>query len=253
MNPGDTITGQLGEGVGGKTAERGETIWGDDVQSRDDARPTNDNFHGFISVPIGDLAVMQVVSTKVGAFNEGDVELVEILADHLLGELNRVGLEKELKDQAIRDPLTGLYNRRFLEKVLQKEEERVKRYGGAVALLMVDLDDFKRINDSYSHLIGDRVLRKISDVLSETVREADTLVRYGGDEFLIFLPEFEDRVENIVARIEEEVKRWNRRSDLIDEELSLTVGTTVWDSEENRDIEEALKEADNLMYERKEE
>ncbi|MBS3792218.1 diguanylate cyclase [Candidatus Bipolaricaulota bacterium] len=253
IKPDDTVTGQVGEGIGGKTAESGETIWGDDVQNRADARPTKDNFHGFISVPIGDIAVMQVVSTKVGAFNEGDVELVEILADHLLGELKRVGLEKELKDQAIRDPLTGLYNRRFLEKVLQKEEERVKRYGGAVALLMVDLDDFKRINDNYSHLIGDKVLQEVSDVLSKTMRGADTIVRYGGDEFLIFIPEFDDNLESIVERLEKEVKRWNQYSDLIDEELGLTVGTAVWDSPENRDIEESLKEADNWLYKRKEE
>ncbi|MBS3786809.1 diguanylate cyclase [Candidatus Bipolaricaulota bacterium] len=253
IDPDDTKTGQVGEGIGGVTAEREETIWGDDVQRRDDARPTNEDFHSFISVPIGDMAVMQVVSTKVGAFNEEDVELVEILADHLLGELKRVGLEEELKEQAIRDPLTGLYNRRFLKKILQKEEERVKRYGGAVALLMVDLDDFKRINDNYSHLVGDKVLRGVSGVLSDTVRGADTIVRYGGDEFLIFIPEFENNMESIIERIEKEVKRWNKRSDLIDEELDLTVGTAVWDSPEDRNIEDALKRADNRMYERKEE
>jgi len=247
----DTKAGKVGEGIGGKTAERGETIWGEDVQQRPDAQPTKDNFHGFISVPIGDMAVMQVVSTEMGSFNQGDVELVEILADHLLGELKRVGLEKDLKRQAIRDPLTGLYNRRFLEKVLNNEEERVKRYGGSVALLMVDLDDFKRINDKYSHLVGDKVLRNISKVLSDTVRDADTLVRYGGDEFLIFMPEFDDSIDNVVTRIEGRIHNWNSCSDLIEDELGLTVGTAIWDSPEKRDIEEALKEADDLMYERK--
>ena len=251
VDAGDTTTGMVGEGIGGKTAERRETLWGDDVQKRDDARPTKKSFHSFISVPIGNLAVMQVVSKEVGAFNEGDVELVEILADHLYGELKRVGLEKELKDQAIRDPLTGLYNRRFLDKVLKNEEERVKRYGGAVALLMIDLDDFKRINDNYSHLVGDKVLRKVSKVLSETVRGADTLVRYGGDEFLIFMPEFEDNINRIVRRIKREISKWNNCSGLIQEELELTIGTAVWNSPETRDIEEALKEADNAMYEHK--
>ncbi len=253
IEPDDIKEGRVGEGLGGKTAERGETIWGDDVQSRDDAQPTNDNFHGFISTPIGDMAVMQVVSTKVGAFKEEDVELVEILADHILGELKRVGLEKELKEQAFHDPLTGLYNRRFLDRVLRNEEDRVKRYGGAVGLLMIDLDDFKRINDNYSHLVGDKVLRKVSDILTETVRKADTLIRYGGDEFLIFLPEFKEGIETIEQRIEKEVRAWNSSSDLIDEKLGLTVGSAVWNSPKNRTLEEALKEADNRMYKNKEE
>jgi diguanylate cyclase (GGDEF)-like protein/PAS domain S-box-containing protein len=251
VDPEDTRIEQVGEGIGGMTAERGETIWGSDVQNRSEARPTSCDFHGFISVPIGNIAVIQVVSTRVGAFNEGDVEMVEILADHLLGELNRVGLEQELKDQAIKDPLTDLYNRRFLDKVLKNEEKRVKRYGGTVALLMIDLDDFKRINDNYSHLVGDEVLRKVSDVLSETVRDADTLVRYGGDEFLIFMPEFEDEIEGVVERIKGRIGEWNACSDLIEEELDLTVGTALWDSPERRDIEEALKEADQLMYSNK--
>jgi diguanylate cyclase (GGDEF)-like protein len=177
--------------------------------------------------------------------------MVEILADHLLGELDRVGLEQELKDQAIRDPLTNLYNRRFLDKVLENEENRVERYGGTVALLMIDLDDFKRINDDYSHLVGDEVLKRVSEVLSETVRDADTLVRYGGDEFLVFMPEFEDDIERVVERIKKKINDWNRCSDLIEEELGLTVGTALWNSPERRDIEEALKEADQLMYSKK--
>ncbi|MFB6290991.1 MAG: diguanylate cyclase [Candidatus Bipolaricaulia bacterium] len=253
VSPGDTRSGRVGEGVGGMTAKKGETIWGSDVQTRSDAKPTNEDFRGFISVPIGDIAVMQVVSTKVDAFSESDVELVEILAGHLLGELNRVGLEEELKEQAIKDPLTGLYNRRFLDKVLDSEQKRVKRYGGSVALLMIDLDDFKRINDNYSHIVGDEVLKKISELLKEMVREADTLVRYGGDEFLIFMPEFEVSVEKVVERIESRVKEWNRCSDLIEEEIELTVGTALWDSPRERTIEDALKEADDMMYYHKQE
>ncbi len=103
----ETASFKIGEGITGKTVERGETIWGDDLREYPEARPTNEEFKAFISTPIGKLGNLRIISRKVGSFDQQDVELVEILADHLREELKRVRLEEELRQQAIRDPLTG--------------------------------------------------------------------------------------------------------------------------------------------------
>ena len=98
-------------------------------------------------------------------------------------------LRKELREQAIRDPLTGLYNRRFLEESLCHEVARARRADSGLGLLMLDMDNFKNVNDSWGHLAGDGLLRQVSRLLTENVRAADVVCRWGGDEFVVVMPE----------------------------------------------------------------
>lgn len=93
-----------------------------------------------------------------------------------------------LSEASNRDGLTGVYNRRYLEQALAKEFARVKRYEGALSLIMVDIDHFKRVNDERGHLAGDEVIRRTAEILSSCIRESDTLGRYGGEEFAVLLP-----------------------------------------------------------------
>jgi diguanylate cyclase (GGDEF)-like protein/PAS domain S-box-containing protein len=97
-------------------------------------------------------------------------------------------LEQSLRDQALHDPLTSLYNRRYLDEVLQREFARAGRSRASIGIVMSDIDHFKRINDTFGHDCGDEVLRRVARTLSSHVREGDVVCRYGGEEFTIILP-----------------------------------------------------------------
>jgi len=93
-----------------------------------------------------------------------------------------------LCDLSLKDPLTGLANRRHFQAVLEREIDRVTRSGEAALLLMLDIDRFKQVNDTYGHLAGDKVLQNVASTLSNCIRPMDTLARYGGEEFAVVLP-----------------------------------------------------------------
>lgn len=115
-------------------------------------------------------------------------ELTQEFAERVASALANVSLRENLRVQSIRDVLTGLYNRRFLEEAMAIEEQRALREGSAVGLAMLDIDYFKRFNDTFGHDAGDALLREIGSFLRAQVREGDTACRYGGEEFTLILP-----------------------------------------------------------------
>jgi diguanylate cyclase (GGDEF)-like protein len=122
-------------------------------------------------------------------FDEGERDLFGYLAAQASVSLDNASLHETVQAQARTDPLTGLYNRRHLEAVLEAEIGRSHRFGSEVGVVMVDLDGFKPINDTYGHQDGDRVLIEVARLLKSMTREVDQLARYGGDEVAIVLPE----------------------------------------------------------------
>ena len=248
---GEPTSFKISEGVAGKTIKKGETVWLNDLRDHPEAKSPADRFRSIISTPIGDMGVLQVISEEVAGFDKQDVELTEILAGHLMEELSRVRLEKTLREQAILDPLTGLYNRRYFNETLQKEVQRCKRYDSQLAFIMIDVNRFKEINDRYSHQTGDETLKEIADLVKENVRSADTVVRYGGDEYLVMMPETDGEVDATVERLRSKLAKWNQQSNLLDFPLTLAMGVSHWSPDQDRGVENALKEADMKMYEDK--
>jgi len=239
---------RVGEGLAGKTLASGKTFWGP-VSQFPEAKPKDPRFTAVISVPIGDRGVLQVGETRPDAFSEEDVAIVEILARHIFEELRRVELEAELREQAIRDPLTGLYNRRFLDEVLRRELARAERYGHPLSLILIDIDNFKELNDRYGHLVGDEALKRVAKALRENIRRVDYIFRWGGDEFCVILPETNG------PGAKEVVRRFQEPFGILAEEpvIRLTLGYASWDpkKEPTPSVDDLFRRADQLLYEMK--
>jgi diguanylate cyclase (GGDEF)-like protein len=121
-------------------------------------------------------------------FTAPERELFDYLAEQAAVSIENVGLHETVERQAVTDELTGLFNRRRFQEAMTTEVERSKRFGQPVGLVLLDLDDFKTVNDTYGHQQGDLVLREVARVLRETSREIDEPARYGGEELAVVLP-----------------------------------------------------------------
>ena len=178
---------------------------------------------------------------------EGDQGMV--LEGIILDITERKGLEERLSELATLDPLTGQFNRRETERILQEELVRAERYGRQLAILWVDLDHFKRVNDSWGHAIGDQVLRTVSLRLADSIRTVDTLGRFGGEEFLVVLPEMSvdeacDTAERLRRRVASEPVQVAERQSL---EMTVSIGVAVY-PDHGRDADKLCNRADKAMY-----
>lgn len=135
------------------------------------------------------LGVLTLAASTPAAFSEADRSLLVSFATTTTAALQNAMLHAEVQKLALTDSLTGLYNRRGFFELAQHEIERARRFNRPLSIILVDLDDFKAINDTYGHALGDDVLRQFAARLRLAVREVDILGRYGGDEFIILLPE----------------------------------------------------------------
>lgn len=114
--------------------------------------------------------------------------VVRALADSMSLALSNIALREKLRTQSLRDPLTGLYNRRYMEDALERYINLAQRTGTPISVLMIDLDNFKRLNDDHGHAKGDAVLCDVAGQLVETLRPSDVIARYGGEELLVIMP-----------------------------------------------------------------
>ncbi len=139
---------------------------------------------------------LEVWSHAASAFSADDVATVSFVAEFAAGLIRR---RLEIEELIFVDQTTEIHNRRYFDEQLTRELERSKRTGHPMALLIIDLDDFKRINDTYGHAAGDSVLRQVAHVLLENARQVDIVARYGGEEFAVILPRITRETALVVA------------------------------------------------------
>ncbi|MDX5299559.1 MAG: biofilm regulation diguanylate cyclase SiaD [Gammaproteobacteria bacterium] len=155
-------------------------------------------------------------------------------------------LNESLKRAALEDDLTGLPNRPMLLEALRRETQRTQREGQPFSLIMLDVDHFKRINDRYGHDVGDQVLCEVAHTLQESLRDYDLCARWGGEEFLILLPETErEMAASIAERVRQHVQQLVIGGLAADEQITVSLGVTQYQAPESPDL--AINRADAAL------
>ena len=188
----------------------------------------------------------------VNSLSESKQQLAAAVAEQIALALSNLKLRETLRQQSVRDPLTGLYNRRFLEETLDRELSRLERKNLPLSLIMIDVDNFKNFNDTFGHEAGDAVLRDLGGVLQRYVRGSDIACRYGGEEFTVILPEADIDIGRQRAEMLREAVRELRL--LHDGKslgaVTLSLGVACF-PEHGRRREHLLQAADMALYEAK--
>jgi two-component system cell cycle response regulator len=211
------------------------------------------------SIDRGQYGVFLVRRTRdQERFGPADLEFAQAVITAAVAVIQRAQMVEStmadnarLEQLAQTDPLTQLLNRRALTERIAAEMERTLRYDSTMALLMIDLDHFKRVNDTYGHLVGDDVLRDVALLLSDTIRTADIVARYGGEEFLVLLPETDDAgAESFADRIRRAIETHPFASDSLPEPLRLTasIGVAVYPAARIESVEDLFARADAALY-----
>jgi diguanylate cyclase (GGDEF)-like protein len=203
----------------------------------------------FLSVPLVVqqelIGVLNLSHPGNQAFTEDHLRLLTLIAGQAAAILQRVLMYEEMARLAITDELTGLYNRRHFSNRLRDEITRAKRYEQPFSLLFLDLDNFKRINDAYGHVLGDRILSDLGRLLQKWARGSDLLARFGGEEFIAFLPMADSQqalaaAERLRATVEGHSFPRRKR-------LTVSVGVATY-PEDGETMEDLVKQADEALY-----
>jgi diguanylate cyclase (GGDEF)-like protein len=178
-------------GLWGRTLAGNKTLIENDVQACSEYVGFYRETRSRMCIPLVSfgqtLGVLMLESDKIGSFHEEDIESLEAVADICATAIQNAHYVERVKQLAYLDGLTGIFNRRFFELRVVEEIDRARRFHTGMAVLMVDIDQFKRLNDEFGHLLGDEVLRQVSSMFHAQLRKIDVVCRYGGEEFAILL------------------------------------------------------------------
>ena len=190
-----------------------------------------------------------VVPEDDRAFEPADLEIARLVAAHAQVAVQNAERYHQAKERAFVDDVTGVYNARYLFTALEHEIRRAERYGSSLALLFLDVDRFKLVNDQHGHLVGSRTLRRLAELLAGCIRQVDTLARYGGDEFTILLVDTGLEAGLAIAERIRAAVAENRFETRGKEPLSITVSIGVAAFPTHGTTPEALLDvADKAMY-----
>ena len=198
------------------------------------------------------MVYVECISSGIAAMVDANLRALQQMVELASIRIAGLNLRTILEHQSIRDSLTNLFNRRFMEIALDRELRRAVRHQKHLAVLMLDLDHFKLLNDTYGHEAGDVVLREIAGVMRQAVRSEDTVCRYGGEEFVAILPELGpeealSRAESI-RHLVSELRIYHRGESL--REVTISIGVAVY-PHNGESPEQILSLADRALYEAK--
>lgn len=238
----------IGEGLIGQVARTGEIVMVREVNQAS-LRPVLPGSGSAIALPVvcaeSLLGVLYVESPEPSEFTDEEVQLLRTVADLFAGALHNANNFQKAQEQAITDGLTGVKTHRYLMERLSEEWKRSTRSNRAFSLVLMDLDRFKFVNDFYGHLEGDVVLQRVGLILEQNCRRSDIVARYGGDEFVILMPE--TNVEQ-ARQIAGKLRSWVASDPLLrDKNITASFGISCFPMHGSTP-QELIQVADSSMY-----
>lgn len=186
-----------------------------------------------------------VLDEKENNYNEDFIELLKLMKMSIEADLKMIVDNAHLKKLSITDQLTNLYNRKQITEVLNKEFERFKRYNINFSMILMDIDNFKKINDTYGHLIGDKVLKEFAKILQNNIRKSDVIGRWGGEEFIIICPK--TNIHNCKILANKLLKIIQEKKYLKGINITSSIGLTTTKGS-TKNYNDLLKASDKALY-----
>lgn len=185
------------------------------------------------------------------AHADEDLEIAQTIAEQVALSLSNAKLRQVLRDQSIKDPLTGMFNRRYMEETLARELARAKRRDSPLGIVVVDLDHFKKVNDTYGHSTGDSVLQSAAQYLKAAIRASDIACRYGGEEFVLILPDCTKEAATAKAQeLRERLKQLHIQDGAQQVQVTASLGVAAFPAD-GLDAQGLFQAADSALYEAK--
>jgi len=200
------------------------------------------------------IGVVNLNDNEKGTFGAGDLDFVLNVVEFISLSISNALLHEKTKTLSVTDGLTQLYNHRQLQNILKSEFNRSRRYQSPLSLVMIDVDHFKKINDTYGHQIGDEVLVALANVIQRVCRSNDTAARYGGEEFVLLLPETSIQGAVYIAeRIRKTFAEQNFQEDGNDFKVTISCGVAELNLDKMKTPAELIQAADRALYQAKDE
>ncbi len=236
---------KMGEGIAGWVAKHGESLIVPDVYKEPRFAKRIDEMTKWQTK----RGVIQLINCPMETFGDNEMFFLNALCDYAAIAIDNARAVERIQELTITDDCTGLYNARHLYKTLEAEVYRSARFGHEFSVIFIDLDHFKAVNDTHGHLVGSKLLAEVGYVIKSHLRLIDYAFRYGGDEFVILLPQTSKEAALIVARRLLEVMRLSEF--MATEGLKLNVRCSMGLAtypEDAKSAHEIIRQADEMMY-----